>query len=96
MPKTTAIVLLTMLGSAAEAGECTIDSLRQDIDAWDRTADTAARKAIAEGLNACKDDQGIPRIVRSEREPRHPTQCAACGMKPTVDPVTGVWRPYRQ
>jgi hypothetical protein len=96
MTRIVAIALLTLLTTAATAGECTIDGLRQAIDAWDRTEDAGARQTIAQGLEKCLDERGIPRIVTTEREPGDVILCASCGMKPTLDPATRIWRPYRQ
>jgi hypothetical protein len=93
------LILLTaiaLLGSAAAAEQCTIDTMRQAMEAWDRTEDTVERQAIAEALNVlCLDERGIPRVTSAERDPSQKIQCAACGLLRNWDDRLKVWRPHR-
>jgi|SRR5262245_10997245 hypothetical protein len=91
------LILLTtvvLLGSTTAAQECTRDAMLQAMEEWDRTEDRTARQAIAEALRPCMERQGAPVAVKAARDPTQEIQCAACGMQPRVDPVTGIWRPY--
>jgi len=92
------MALLALLGSAAFAND---DEARKSSEECTRAVAVELRKEPTrrdlETIRRCLTEMHVVGELVVKRDGHHASQriqCAACGMRPTIDPETGIWRPY--